>query len=59
MGQGGGRGGPQPSQILGNSDVLGSKRKFGQSQVLKTFPCFIIIIIIIIVIIIIIIIVKR
>ena len=27
-------------QILGNSDFLGSKRKFGQSQVLKTFRCF-------------------
>ena len=43
---GGGRGGLQPPQILGNSDFLDSKRKFGQSQVLKTFPCFIIIIII-------------
>ena len=31
---GGGRGGLQPPQILGN------KRKFGQSQVLKTFRCF-------------------
>ena len=29
-----GRGGLQPPQILGN------KRKFGQSQVLKTFRCF-------------------
>ena len=29
-----------PLQILGNSDFLGSKRKFGQSQVLKTFSCF-------------------
>ena len=27
-------------QVLGDSDFLGSKRKFGQSQVLKTFPCF-------------------
>ena len=35
-----GRGGLQPPQILGNSVFLGSKRKFGQSQVLKTFPCF-------------------
>ena len=35
----GGRGGLQPPQILGNSDVLGSKRKFGQSLFLKTFPC--------------------
>ena len=41
----GGRGGLQPPQSLGNSDVLGSKRKFGQSQVLKTFPCFFIIIV--------------
>ena len=38
-GGGGGRGGLQPSQILGNSDFLGSKRKLGQSQFLKTFPC--------------------
>ena len=30
----------EPPQILGNSDFLGSKRKFGQSQVLKTFRCF-------------------
>ena len=36
----GGRGGLQPPQILGDSDFLGSKRKFGQSQFLKTFPCF-------------------
>ena len=35
----GGRGGLQPPQVLGNSDFLGSKRKFGQSQFLKTFPC--------------------
>ena len=38
----GGEGGcsPPPSpQILGDSDFLGSKRKFGQSQFLKTFPC--------------------
>ena len=41
----GGRGGLQPPQSLGNSDFLGSKRKFGQSQFLQTFPCFIIIII--------------
>ena len=27
-------------QILGNSDFLGSTRKFGQSQFLKTSPCF-------------------
>ena len=39
----GGRGGLQPPQILGKSEFLGSKRKYGQSQVLKTFPCFIII----------------
>ena len=38
--QAGGRGGPQPPQILGNSDFLGSKRKFGQSHFLKTFLCF-------------------
>ena len=37
---GGGRGGLQPPQILGNSDFLGSKRKLGQSQLLKTFSCF-------------------
>ena len=36
----GGRGGLQPPQSLGNSDFLGSKRKLGQSQFLKTFPCF-------------------
>ena len=36
----GGEGGLQPPQILGNSDFLGSKRKFGQSYFLKTFPCF-------------------
>ena len=36
---GGARGAADP-QILGNSDFLGSKRKFGQSQVLKTFRCF-------------------
>ena len=35
---GGGRGGLQPPQILGNSVFLGSKRKFGQSQFLKTSP---------------------
>ena len=37
---GGGRGGLQSPQILGNSDFLGSKRKLGQSQLLKTFSCF-------------------
>ena len=35
----GGRGGLQPPQILGNSDFLGNKRKFGQSLFLKTSPC--------------------
>ena len=34
----GGRGGLQSPQTLGNSDFLGSKRTFGQSQFLKTFP---------------------
>ena len=34
------RGGLQPPQILGNSDFLGSKRKFGQSHFLKAFLCF-------------------
>ena len=34
----GGRGGLQPRQILGNPVFLGSKRKFGQSQFLKTSP---------------------
>ena len=29
-----------PPQILGNSDFLGSASKFGQSQFLKTSPCF-------------------
>ena len=33
----GGEGGCSPPP---NSDFLGSKRKFGQSQFLKTFPCF-------------------
>ena len=37
-GRGGGRGGLQPPQILGNSVFLGSKTKFGQSQFLKTSP---------------------
>ena len=37
-GGGRGRGGLQPPQILGNSVFLGSKRKFGQSQFLKTSP---------------------
>ena len=36
--------GCSPPQVLGNSDFLGSKRKFGQTQVLKTFPCFFIVI---------------
>ena len=36
----GGEGGCSPPQILGNSDFLGSWRKFGQSQFLKTSPCF-------------------
>ena len=36
--KGGGRGGLQPPQSLGNSVFLGSKRKFGQSQFLKTSP---------------------
>ena len=36
----GGRGGLQPPQVLGNSDFLGSTRKFGQSQFLKTSACF-------------------
>ena len=36
----GGEGGCSPPQILGNSDFLGSKRKFGQSQLLKTFHVF-------------------
>ena len=39
----GARGAAAP-KVLGNSDFLGSKRKFGQSQVLKTFPCFFIVI---------------
>ena len=34
-----GRGG-EGGCSLGNSDFLGSKRKLGQSQFLKTFPCF-------------------
>ena len=38
-GGGRGEGGLQPPQILGNSDFLGSKRKFGQSLFLKTSPC--------------------
>ena len=40
MGQGGGARGAAAPQILGNSDFLGSKKKFGQSQFLKTFPYF-------------------
>ena len=40
-GGGGARGtAAPPPQILGNSDFLGSERKFGQSQFFKTFPCF-------------------
>ena len=39
---GGARGAADP-QILGNSDFLGSKRKFGQSQLLKTFSCFLLV----------------
>ena len=35
----GGEGELQPPQILGSSDFLGSERKFGQSQFLKTSPC--------------------
>ena len=36
-----GRGGGQPPpKFSGNSDFLGSKRKFGQGQFLKTFPFF-------------------
>ena len=41
---GGGEGGLQPPQILGNSDFLGSERKFGQSQFLKTSPFYYLII---------------
>ena len=36
---GGGEGSCSPPQILGNSVFWGSKRKFGQSQILKTSPC--------------------
>ena len=32
----GGEGGMQPPQILGNSDFLVSKRKFGQNQFLRS-----------------------
>ena len=39
-GGGGGRGGLQRPQILGNSDFLGSETKFGQNQFFDTFPCF-------------------
>ena len=35
---GGARGAVAP-QSFGNSDFLGSERKFGQSQFLKTSPC--------------------
>ena len=38
-GGGGGARGAAAPQILGNSDFLGSKRKFGQSLFLKTSPC--------------------
>ena len=38
-GREGGEGGSSPAKILGNSDFLGSKRKFGQSMFLKTSPC--------------------
>ena len=31
----GGLGGPQPPQILGNSDVLGSKRNLGKASLKK------------------------
>ena len=36
----GGDGGCSPPKILGNSEFLGSRRKFGQSRFLKTSPCF-------------------
>ena len=39
-GRGGEGAAAPPPQILGNSDFLGSKRKFGQSHFLKTFLCF-------------------
>ena len=42
---------PPPPQFWATQIFGGSKRKFGQSQFLETFPCFIIIIIIIIIII--------
>ena len=35
----GGEGGCSPPQILGNLVFLGSTRKFGQSQFLKTSAC--------------------
>ena len=38
-GGGGGEGGSSPPKILGNSDFLGSKRKFGQRMFLKTSSC--------------------
>ena len=31
---------PPPPQSLANSDVFGQQEKFGQSQFLNTFPCF-------------------
>ena len=37
----GGEGGCSPPQSLGNSDSLGSERKFGQSQFLKDVSMFI------------------
>ena len=36
----GGQGRLQSPQILGNSDFLGSTRKFEQSQYFKTSACF-------------------
>ena len=39
----GGGEGAAASQILGNADFLGSDRKFGQSQFLKTSPFYLII----------------
>ena len=38
MREGRGGGGSPPPKFSGNSDFLGSKRKFGQGQFLKTFP---------------------
>ena len=44
-GRGGGRGGLQPPQNLGNSDFFGQREKIwakppGRNQFFKTFPCF-------------------